>query len=49
MIAPLRCRLSQSWPTDGAIRAESLVVRYRPDMEPVLDGLSFSVKGASQP
>ena len=32
---------------DACIVAESLVVRYRPDLDPVLNGLSFSIKGAS--
>ena len=43
------CRLPEGWPTHGAITAESLVVRYRPDMEPVLDGLSFTVEGTPLP
>ena len=38
-------RLPGSWPNKGAIVAESLVVRYRPELDPVLDGLSFSIAG----
>ena len=38
-------RLPDVWPSDGAIDVQSLVVRYRPELDPVLNGLSFSVKG----
>ena len=44
--APCACRrLPGSWPNRGAIVAESLVVRYRPELDPVLNGLSFSIAG----
>ncbi|MEW5309623.1 MAG: hypothetical protein WDW38_001500 [Sanguina aurantia] len=33
-----------SWPTAGAIVVSNLEVRYRPELEPVLQGLSFSVR-----
>jgi len=39
-------RLPDVWPSDGAIDVQSLVVRYRPELDPVLNGLSFSVRGA---
>jgi len=39
-------RLPAGWPVDASIVAESLVVRYRPDLDPVLNGLSFSIRGA---
>ena len=42
-------RLPAGWPVDASIVAESLVVRYRPDLDPVLDGLSFSIRGAPPP
>jgi len=48
MVTHLGCarrRLPAGWPTDGAIEVQSLEVRYRPDLEPVLNGISFAVKG----
>ena len=33
------------WPQHGAIQVQDLVVRYRPELEPVLKGISFSVRG----
>ena len=42
-------RLPDVWPSDGAIDVQSLVVRYRPELDPVLNGLSFSVRGARRP
>lgn len=33
------------WPTQGSIAAENLMVRYRPELPPVLHGLSFSIRG----
>ena len=39
-------RLPEVWPSDGAIDVQSLVVRYRPELDPVLNSISFSVKGA---
>ena len=32
------------WPSNGAIRVEGLVVRYRPELPPVINGLSFATK-----
>lgn len=29
----------------GAIEVQDLVVRYRPDLDPVLKGISFSIRG----
>jgi len=40
-----RRRLPGSWPNKGAIVAESLIVRYRPELDPVLNSLSFSISG----
>jgi ABC-type multidrug transport system fused ATPase/permease subunit len=34
-----------SWPNEGCIVAEKLQVRYRPELELVLNNLSFMVKG----
>ncbi|PRW33949.1 ABC transporter isoform A [Chlorella sorokiniana] len=34
-----------NWPQQGAVDVQSLVVRYRPDLDPVLKGVSFSVRG----
>lgn len=39
------CRPPAEWPTEGAIEARSLVVRYRPELDPVLKGLSFDIHG----
>lgn len=33
------------WPTEGAISVQRLEVRYRPDLDLVLRGLSFEVRG----
>lgn len=32
-----------AWPTEGRLEVEGLVVRYAPDLPPVLKGLSFTV------
>ncbi|EHA49824.1 multidrug resistance-associated protein 1 [Pyricularia oryzae 70-15] len=34
-----------AWPTNGKIEVDSLVVRYAPDLPPVLKGLTFTVEG----
>ncbi|GAB4815546.1 hypothetical protein N2152v2_002592 [Parachlorella kessleri] len=34
-----------SGPGSGAIEVQQLVVRYRPDLDPVLKGISFSIRG----
>eukprot|EP00889_Picochlorum_renovo_P004424 jgi/Picre1/31454/NNA_006806.t1 len=36
------------WPTRGEIQVENLVVRYRPELDPVLHGISFSVKSGEK-
>lgn len=33
-----------SWPTEGKLEVENLIVGYAPDLSPVLKGLTFSVK-----
>ena len=33
------------WPHSGAIQVKDLWVRYRPDLDPVIKGISFEVKG----
>jgi ATP-binding cassette subfamily C (CFTR/MRP) protein 1 len=33
------------WPQHGSIEVQQLVVRYRPELDPVLKGLTFSVRG----
>ncbi|GLC35697.1 hypothetical protein PLESTB_000485000 [Pleodorina starrii] len=38
-------RPPKSWPTEGAISVKELFVRYRPELDPVLRGLSFEVAG----
>lgn len=37
-------RPSSNWPTQGVIQVENLVVRYRPDLPPVISNLSFKTK-----
>lgn len=32
------------WPSQGAISVEGLVVRYRPELPPVINGLTFATK-----
>ncbi|KAL4446696.1 hypothetical protein ABPG77_007940 [Micractinium sp. CCAP 211/92] len=34
-----------NWPQQGSIQVERLVVRYRPELDPVLKGITFSVRG----
>ncbi|KAH7620070.1 putative ABC transporter C family member 10 [Nannochloris sp. 'desiccata'] len=42
-IVPFR-RPLPDWPSRGAISVQSLVVRYRPELDPVLKGITFQVK-----
>jgi len=42
-IVPSR-RPLPDWPSRGAISVQSLVVRYRPELDPVLKGITFQVK-----
>ncbi len=39
----LSYRPPRAWPQNGAITIEGLVVKYRPDLDPVLRGITFSV------
>jgi ATP-binding cassette subfamily C (CFTR/MRP) protein 1 len=32
-----------NWPSEGRVEVVNLVVRYRPELEPVLHGLTFTV------
>eukprot|EP00884_Botryococcus_braunii_P017606 jgi/Botrbrau1/4529/Bobra.60_2s0019.2 len=36
-------RPPRAWPQNGAITVEGLVVKYRPDLDPVLRGITFAV------
>ncbi|KAE8659423.1 ABC transporter C family member 2 [Hibiscus syriacus] len=36
-------RPSPAWPSSGSIKFEDVVLRYRPDLPPVLHGLSFTI------
>ena len=36
------------WPTRGQLSVEDLVVRYRPELDPVLHGISFEVRGCEK-
>lgn len=40
----LGARPPQNWPSQGKITLNKLVVRYRPDLPPVLKGLSLSIQ-----
>jgi ATP-binding cassette subfamily C (CFTR/MRP) protein 1 len=40
--------LPRGWPSYGALAVENLVVRYRPDLPPVLRGVSFAVDGGQK-
>ncbi|CAI7808010.1 unnamed protein product [Closterium sp. NIES-53] len=36
------------WPQQGVIEAEGVVVRYRPELSPVLKGLTFSIRAGEK-
>lgn len=37
-------RPPSGWPSEGVITAKNLVVRYREDLDPVLQGINFSTR-----
>lgn len=39
---------THKWPSVGEIRAQNLVIRYRPELAPVLKGVSFEIKGGER-
>ena len=41
-------RPPQEWPSKGQITLDNLVVKYRPDLPPVLKGLSLQIKGGEK-
>ena len=41
---PTDAALPPSWPASGALVVENLVVRYRPELPPVLRGVSFALE-----
>lgn len=41
-------RPPRDWPSQGSILVEQLVVKYRPELDPVLKGLSFKVEGCEK-
>ena len=41
-------RPPQEWPSRGQITLDNLVVTYRPDLPPVLKGLSLKIKGGEK-
>ncbi|GFR41153.1 hypothetical protein Agub_g1817 [Astrephomene gubernaculifera] len=44
--AVIECsRPPANWPAQGEIQVQDLVVRYRPELDPVLRGLTFTVAG----
>ncbi|GJP36813.1 hypothetical protein CLOM_g21286 [Closterium sp. NIES-68] len=42
------CRPPVDWPQQGVIEAEGVVVRYRPELPPVLKGLTFSIRAGEK-
>lgn len=36
------------WPSSGVIRFQNVVLRYRPELPPVLHGISFTVRGSEK-
>jgi ABC-type multidrug transport system fused ATPase/permease subunit len=40
----LRCRPAQLWPANGNVDVKGLVVRYRPELPPVLKGVTFRIR-----
>src|SRR5688572_14151850 len=38
----------KGWPEKGAIKASELTIRYRPDLDDVIKGISFEVKGGER-
>lgn len=36
------------WPSKGKLELNSVVLRYRPELPPVLKGLSFTVNGGEK-
>lgn len=41
-------RPPREWPSKGQITLDNLVVRYRPDLPPVLKGLSVKIQGGEK-
>jgi ABC-type multidrug transport system fused ATPase/permease subunit len=37
-----------SWPSQGAIEIKDMVMRYRPELPPVIKGLSMSIRGGEK-
>ncbi|XP_042421454.1 ABC transporter C family member 2-like isoform X2 [Zingiber officinale] len=37
-----------AWPSAGTIRFQDVVLRYRPELPPVLHGISFKIKGSEK-
>jgi len=41
-------RPPQDWPRRGEIQLDNLVIKYRPDLPPVLKGISLTIKGGEK-
>lgn len=41
-------RPPQQWPSQGAIKLDNLVVKYRLDLPPVLKGLTLEIQGGQK-
>jgi ABC-type multidrug transport system fused ATPase/permease subunit len=37
-----------SWPSQGAIEIKDMVMRYRPELPPVIKGISMSIRGGEK-
>lgn len=42
------CRPADEWPTEGAIVFKDVWMRYRPELDPVLKGVTFSVSAGDK-
>jgi ATP-binding cassette subfamily C (CFTR/MRP) protein 1 len=43
-----RVKVSKHWPRYGKVDFKNVVMRYRPELEPALRGVSFSIKSGSK-
>ncbi|KAJ3232274.1 Canalicular multispecific organic anion transporter 1 [Chytriomyces hyalinus] len=41
-------KTDSTWPADGKVDIQDLVLRYRPDLPPVLHGVSFAIEAGSK-
>jgi ABC-type multidrug transport system fused ATPase/permease subunit len=41
-------KLAASWPSDGRLEIKDAFLKYRPELPPVLKGLSMTIKGGEK-